>query len=209
MSRPKASQTRISEANSGKILDAALTIFAKSGLQGARLDRIAEQAEMSKPNLLYYFHSKEELYRAVLRRTLDVWLENLKSFDPEVGAEESIRRYIAGKLAFSKTYPEASRLFALEIISGGEMLMDAIRGDLAEMVESKARTIRGWIAEGNLAPVEPYHLIFTIWATTQHYADFSAQIEALTGKTLEDTGFHEAAQSALEQIFLRGILPRG
>jgi TetR/AcrR family transcriptional regulator len=68
-------KSRIGEVNAERILDAGLSVFARHGFSGARIDRIAEAAEMSKPNLLYYFRSKEELYRAVLTRTLDMWLK--------------------------------------------------------------------------------------------------------------------------------------
>ena len=208
MSVAKQTKSRIAENNSEKILDAALTIFARFGLRGARLDQIAQQAEMSKPNLLYYFRSKDELYKAVLKRTLNVWLEALQGFDAKADPATAIKGFIEAKLAYSRERPEASRLFAIEIIQGGAMLKDAIEGDLAGMLESKARTIRGWIAEGKLAPIDPYHLIFNIWATTQHYADFGSQIEALTGHTLANKRFHETALATMQHIFLNGILPR-
>lgn len=208
MSVAKPAKSRIAETNTEKILDAALSVFARFGLQGARLDQIAAQAEMSKPNLLYYFPSKTALYKAVLKRTLDVWLEALQGFDPEADPATAIKGFIETKLAYSRDRPEASRLFAIEIIQGGAMLKDAIKGDLAGMLEAKARTIRGWIAQGKLAPVDPYHLIFNIWATTQHYADFGSQIEVLTGRTLAEPRFHETAQNTMQQIFLNGILPR-
>jgi TetR/AcrR family transcriptional regulator len=208
MSVAKQAKSRIAENNSEKILDAALSVFARFGLRGARLDQIAQQAEMSKPNLLYYFRSKDELYKAVLKRTLNVWLDALQGFDAQADPATAIRGFIQAKLAYSRERPEASRLFAIEIIQGGAMLKDAIDGDLAGLVESKAGTIRGWIEQGKLAPVDPYHLIFNIWATTQHYADFGSQIEALTGQTLADKPFHETALATMQHIFLNGILPR-
>jgi TetR/AcrR family transcriptional regulator len=58
-----------------------------------------------------------------------------------------------------------------------------------------------------LRPVDPKHLIFAIWATTQHYADFSAQIRSLTGKSIEDDDFYEAARTMLTSILLDGVLP--
>ena len=208
MSVAKQAKSRIAENNSEKILDAALSVFARFGLRGARLDQIAQQAEMSKPNLLYYVRSKDELYKAVLKRTLNVWLDALQGFDAQADPATAIRGFIQAKLAYSRERPEASRLFAIEIIQGGAMLKDAIAGDLAGLVESKAGTIRGWIEQGKLAPVDPYHLIFNIWATTQHYADFGSQIEALTGQTLADKPFHETALATMQHIFLNGILPR-
>src|SRR5688572_16149146 len=113
--RPKS---RIGEVNAERILDAGLLIFSRHGYSGARIDQIADAAEMSKPNLLYYFRTKEELYRAVLRRTLDMWLKPLRELDPKKDPREALGHYIDQKLAYSRKHPVASRLFAIEIMQG-------------------------------------------------------------------------------------------
>jgi TetR/AcrR family transcriptional regulator len=58
---PGRFRTRVGEANAGRILDAALSVFARLGFAGARVDQIADAAGMSKANLLYYFRTKEQL----------------------------------------------------------------------------------------------------------------------------------------------------
>jgi TetR/AcrR family transcriptional regulator len=204
----RRSQTRIGEANAGRILDAALPVFARHGFGGARVDRIAEAAGMSKANLLYYFRTKEALYLAVLTRTLDMWLEPLRELDASRDPAEALGRYIERKLEYSRFHPEASRLFAMEIMQGAPMLSRVLATDLAALVGRKVATIERWIADGRLAPVDPHHLIFMIWATTQHYADFAAQIRALTGKDLGDGRFFESTTRAVVGNILRGVLPR-
>jgi TetR/AcrR family transcriptional regulator len=205
----RRSQTRIGEANAGRILDAALSVFARHGFGGARVDRIAEAAGMSKANLLYYFRTKEALYLAVLTRTLDMWLEPLRELDASRDPAEALGHYIERKLEYSRFHPEASRLFAMEIMQGAPMLSRVLATDLAALVERKVATIERWVADGRLAPVDPHHLIFMIWATTQHYADFAAQIRALTGKDLGDGRFFEGTAQAVVGNILRGVLPRG
>jgi TetR/AcrR family transcriptional regulator len=204
----RRSQTRIGEANAGRVLDAALSVFARHGFGGARVDRIAEAAGMSKANLLYYFRTKEALYLAVLTRTLDMWLEPLRELDASRDPAEALGRYIERKLEYSRSHPEASRLFAMEIMQGAPMLSRVLATDLAALVERKVATIERWVADGRLAPVDPHHLIFMIWATTQHYADFAAQIRALTGKDLGDGRFFESTTQAVVGNILRGVLPR-
>src|SRR5215831_6854478 len=93
--RRTRSKTRIGTANVDRILDAALQVFARHGLRGTRLDQIADLVGMSKTNLLYYFRSKEELYRAVLTRTLDVWLRPLRELDASRDPGPSLADYIA------------------------------------------------------------------------------------------------------------------
>ena len=204
----RRSKTRIGEANAGRILDTALPVFARYGFNGARVDRIAQAAGMSKANLLYYFRTKEALYLAVLTRTLDMWLEPLRELDASRDPAEALGHYIERKLEYSRFHPEASRLFAMEIMQGAPMLSRVLATDLAALVERKVATIERWVADGRLAPVDPHHLIFMIWATTQHYADFAAQIRALTGKDLGDGRFFESTTRAVVGNILRGVLPR-
>ena len=201
-------KTRAGEANAERILDAALEIFAAFGFRGSRIDQIAAAAGLSKPNLLYYFRTKEELYTAVLARTLNMWLEPLRELDAGSEPRAALTAYIARKLEYSRSHPIASRLFAMEMLQGAPHLTPALVGTLLDLVEAKSRTIEGWISEGRLRSVDPKHLIFTIWATTQHYADFDTQIRALTGRGFDDDAFYESARANLTRILLDGILPR-
>ncbi len=201
-------KTRAGEANVERILDAALEIFAAYGLRGARVEEIAARAGLSKTNLLYYFRTKDALYRAVLERTLDMWLEPLRALDASREPIAALSDYIRRKLAYSRSHPQASRLFATEILQGGAALMPVLEGPLAELVDAKVALLQRWIDEKRLAPVDPRHLIFAIWATTQHYADFAVQIRALTGRDLSDDGLHREAGDAVVALLVEGLRPR-
>lgn len=202
-------KTRIQTRNEARILDAAQEVFAEAGFRGATVDRIAAKAGMSKPNLHYYFKRKRDLYLAVLRRTLDLWLEPLEELDAEGDPEKELRHYISRKLHLSRVSPMASRVFANEILQGAPMLGDYLAGDLRILVGRKAKVIRHWIATGKINAVDPHHLIFLIWAATQHYADFAPQVTAVTGvKGLSKKHF-EAVEESLCQIIFHGLLPAG
>lgn len=202
------SKTRIGAANVDRILDAALVAFARHGQRGTRIERIAAAAGMSKTNLLYYFRTKDDLYRAVLARTLEVWLAPLRELDATSDPERSLTRYIEQKLDLSRRYPEASRLFALEMLQGAPHLAAVLEAELAGLVSRKVSIISAWIADGRLAPVDPHHLLFMIWATTQHYADFATQIAMLTGKDLSDEAFFTATKRAVVRTILHGVMAR-
>ncbi|HZH26045.1 MAG TPA: HTH-type transcriptional regulator RutR [Azospirillaceae bacterium] len=201
-------KTRAGAANVDRILDAALAVFAAYGFHGARVGQIAEAAGLSKPNLLYYFASKEALYLALLERTLEAWLAPLAGLDPARDPEAALTDYIAAKFAMSRADPLASRLFAMEILQGAPRLLPVLEGELARMVAAKCRVIEGWIAEGRLAPIDPKHLIFMIWATTQHYADFATQVRAVAGRDLGDDAFHAETVAAVTRVLIQGVLPR-
>ncbi|MDJ1159354.1 HTH-type transcriptional regulator RutR [Chelatococcus sp. SYSU_G07232] len=206
---PAPRKTRAGEAKAARILDTAVDVFARYGFHGARVERIAAAVGMSKTNLLYYFRTKEELYVAALRRVLDMWLDPLRELDVTQDPRKALEDYIARKLALSRSHPTASRLFAMEILQGAPHLKPVLEGPLAALVAQKAEVIAAWTAQGRLAPVAPRHLIFAIWATTQHYADFAAQIQALTGRDLSDETFHDETLRAVSRLLLDGVLPRG
>jgi len=199
-------RTRIQAENSEKILAAALEVFASEGFRGATIDRIAEAAGMSKPNLLYYFRGKDEIYRVVLDRLLDTWLAPLRAIDAGGDPMREIAGYINRKLEMARDYPRESRLFAGEIMRGAPILEDVLAGPLKALVDEKCKVIRGWIAAGKIAAHDPRHLLFAIWATTQHYADFDMQIQAVLGEDSE-ARFNDAARF-LEYLFLDGLRPR-
>ena len=192
----------------GAVLQAALELFSRFGLHGTSVDQVAARSGVSKSNLLYYFATKEELYLCVLRDLLEVWLEPLREFSAEQDPQQAIADYIRRKLALSRDRPDASRLFCLEIIQGAPLLRDELARELRELVEHKSAVIRAWIAAGQLAPVDPQHLLFMLWATTQHYADFAVQVQALTGQTLADPAFFEQAVQNVQAVVLRGVGPR-
>lgn len=198
-------RTRIQQENERKILDAGLEVFSTYGFRGATVDQIAFLAGMTKSNLLYYFRRKEDIYLAVLNRTLNMWLTPLEALDADGDPATEITAYIDRKIEMSRDNPKASRLFAMEIIQGAPVLWDVLAGRLKRLADEKAAVIDRWIAEGRLAPLNAYHLIFMIWATTQHYADFETQIRALIGGRADDPAHFDVARQTLEQVFLNGV----
>lgn len=201
-------RTRIQERNRARILEAALGTFSRFGYRGARVDQIAEDAGMSKSNLLYYFGSKSEIYKAVLADLLDRWLAPLRTLDPDGDPRTELTAYIEQKLRFSAEYPEASRLFANEVMQGAPMIRDVLEGPLKALVDEKSDVLRHWAERGRIRPVDPHHLIFLIWATTQTYADFAPQIEAITGTGIDDPKFRRETLASLTDLIFGGLLPR-
>ena len=201
MTKPR---TRIQARNSATILDAALDVFSQHGFRGATLDQIAEVAGLSKPNLLYYFPSKEAVHGALLSRLLTTWLDPLRTMDPEGEPVAEILGYVRRKLQLSRDYPRESRLFANEILQGAPRILPAIEGELKALVDARSLLLTRWMDDGRIARLPPHHLIFSIWALTQHYADFDVQVRAVLGEGHDP--FAEA-DSYLEVLFTRLLRP--
>ena len=205
---PKARpQTRIQREKQDVILEAALDVFSREGFRGATIDQIAEAAGMSKPNLLYYFPRKEEIYKRLMTSMLDVWLQPLREIDSVGDPIPELRSYIRRKLEMSRDFPRQSRLFANEMLQGAPRVLDVLESDLKQLVDEKAKIIEGWMVDGKIVRTDPYHLIFSIWATTQHYADFDVQVRAVLGKDRGGEGRFEDAARYLENLFMHGLMP--
>ena len=203
--RPK---TRIQREKREIILDAALDIFSTQGYRGSTIDQIAEAAGMSKPNLLYYYRGKEEIYATLLHRLLDKWLAPLMEMAADGDPVKELRNYIRRKIEMARDFPRESRLFANEILQGAPRIMAMLTDELKPLVDEKAAVIRQWMRAGKLAKADPHHLIFAVWATTQHYADFDAQVRAVLGPDRGGDGRFEDAARFIEQLLLDGLRPR-
>ncbi|MFW8593320.1 TetR family transcriptional regulator C-terminal domain-containing protein [Cribrihabitans neustonicus] len=196
--------TRIQKKNRAAILEAALDVFSTHGFRGATVDQIASAAGLSKPNLLYYFPSKEEMFNALMAGLLDTWLDPLRAIDPEGEPLEEILAYVQRKLQMSRDYPRESRLYANEIVQGAPRLHGVIAGELAELVEEKAALFQGWMDAGRINSTHPKHLLFSIWSLTQHYADFDAQVRTL----MDPEDPFDAAPQYLETLYRRLLTPK-
>jgi TetR/AcrR family transcriptional regulator len=201
MTKPR---TRIQARNSNAILEAALDVFSAHGYRGATLDEIAVAAGLSKPNLLYYFPSKEAVHTALLNQLLRTWLDPLMAMNPEGEPIAEILAYVRRKLELSRDFPRESRLFANEILQGAPRIRDLIAGELKTLVDEKSAVLLAWMDAGKIARLPPVHLIFSIWAMTQHYADFDVQVRAVLGP--DHDPFAEAGDY-LHTLFTRLLTP--
>jgi TetR/AcrR family transcriptional regulator len=196
---PLVKRSRIQTRNRRRILDAALEVFSAHGFRGATLDQIAAEAGLSKPNILYYFDGKEAIHVTLLNQLMETWLDPLEQLDPGGEPLEEILAYVRRKLDMAQAYPRESRLFANEILQGAPRMGPHLEARLKPLVDQKAALIAGWAEAGRIAPVDPRHLIFSIWASTQHYADFEAQVNVL----MPEGGVFPGAASYLETMYRR------
>jgi len=198
-------QTRIQQQNRDRILAGALMIFSRYGYRGSTVDQIAGEAGMSKANLLYYFRRKQDIYLAVLSETLQQWLQPLEMLNPDGEPIEELWQYACTKLELSRQSPEASRLFANEILQGAPMINPFLTTELKTLVNRQCQVIQQWIDKGQLADIDPLHLLFMIWASTQHYADFAPQIDAISDGS--EAQLYANAEKTLKTILCAGLKP--
>jgi TetR/AcrR family transcriptional regulator len=206
MSEPARPLRRIEirQQNETLILQAAEKVFAEAGFGGATMQLIADMAGLPKANLHYYFPTKEALYRRVVQNIFEIWLHAAGSMDRAPGPVEGIG-YIDAKMEISRRHPDGSKVWASEVMHGAPVIQDYLETTLRDWTTGRAGLIQRWIDEGKMAPVNPEHLLYMLWATTQHYADFGHQIETLNGgKPLSDVQWR-AAKESVKTMILRGI----
>jgi TetR/AcrR family transcriptional regulator len=187
-----------------KIIIAARTEFVLLGYKGATIQSIADRAKLPKANILYYFKTKENIYQAVLEETLQMWDEAIGEIVFDEGPKVAIEKFIAAKVRMSFKYPEASKIYAMEVIQGAHHLEEHTFEYQRQWVTQKAKLFQQWIDNGEMSNVDPVHLIFLIWSTTQHYADFATQILMILNKTDFEEGDEGKIIAFLSDIVLRG-----
>ena len=198
-------RNEIRQQNETLILQAAEKVFAEAGFGGATMQLIADMAGLPKANLHYYFPTKEDLYRRVVQQIFEIWLHAADSMDRAPGPVEGIGAYIEAKMEISRRHADGSKVWASEVMHGAPVIQDYLETTLRNWTTGRAALIQRWIDEGKMAPVNPEHLLYMLWATTQHYADFGHQIETLNGgKPLSDKQW-KAAKDSVKEIILRGI----
>ncbi|WP_417805373.1 TetR/AcrR family transcriptional regulator [Thalassospira lucentensis] len=200
-----AHKAAIRQENEEQILAAAEKVFADYGFKGATTAQIAEVANVPKANVHYYFNTKEALYRRIMEDVCDHWLEAAATFDNSADPAVILRGYIESKMDLSRARPDGSRLWAHEIIRGAKFSSEYISTTVKDWLDSRVVVMRGWIKEGKMDAVEPYSLMYMIFATTQHYADFGRQIEIFNNdQPLSDAQFAEAKENVV-RIILKGV----
>ena len=187
------------------IMVAAEKVFAEAGFGGATMQLIADVAGLPKANLHYYFPTKEALYRMVVQDIFQVWLKAADIFDQASGPVEGIGAYIDAKMEISRRHPAGSKVWASEVMHGAPVIQDYLETTLEQWTNGRITVIQSWIDRGLMAPIDPRHLLYMVWATTQHYADFGHQIETLNNSEPLTDAQWQAATDSVKTIILKGI----
>ncbi|MGV1720845.1 TetR family transcriptional regulator C-terminal domain-containing protein [Vibrio furnissii] len=194
----------IRRRNQELILQAAADEFVKHGYKGTSVQAIADRVNLPKANILYYFKSKTGLYKALLQDILTLWNEGFSESAIDSSPQAVLRNYIVGKMRYSRTHPQESKIFAQEIIQGAPVIRDEIQFPVVNWAAGKASVINAWVEQGLIRPVDPLHLLFLIWGATQFYADFDTEIQLIKGAPMSEEEF-EQAQQFLVDVILCGL----
>lgn len=201
----RGNQSRNREEITARILSCAETVFAEYGFTGASISKIAALAGLPKSNIIYYFESKEALYRRVVGEIFDIWRDAADAIAIDNEPIKALGDYIDTKLDLARTRPNGSKVWANEIIQRAPIVQDYLEVELRSWTDNRIAVIDTWVTQGKIRPISGRHLLYSIWATTQHYADFTHQITTLNdGKELNDAQWAET-KAAVKDILLSGV----
>ena len=204
-STPTRSDRRLDKERG--ILREAEAQFARFGFEGARLEAIGAALDMSRHALLYYYPSKEALYREVLDDVLSHWLGGMGELARAADPQQGLADYVAAKLKSSRQRPDGSRVFTQEVMAGAPRYSEAITKLVRPVLDADVQAFERWARAGRVQRTDFRHLMFMIWAMTQAYADHERQFALLLGKpTMGDEDF-AAAQDVILRMAWGAIAP--
>jgi AcrR family transcriptional regulator len=139
------------EATKANIIEVATREFAENGLDGARVDEIAEKTRTSKRMIYYYFESKDGLYEAVLEKVYsDIRNREADLKLSSLPPEEALRRLVETTVDYDDAHPQLFRLVSIENINYARAVTRSktIRTLNASAIQSLADILKRGYAEG-------------------------------------------------------------
>lgn len=159
----KRENQQAADSTEQKIFDAAHEVFTQKGMDGAKMQEIADRAGINKALLHYYYRTKEKLYESVARAIIGKAIPAIRQIiESDLPLEEKIRRFIETYIGIISRNPFIPLFIISEINKHPERFIDSILpGDLPRP-EFFFRQVEDEIAAGRIRPIKPQHLIVNV-----------------------------------------------
>ena len=167
------------------------------------MQHVADRAGVPKSNVHYYFGSKRALYNAVMEDVINLWDQAFEILSIEDDPAIVLTRFVRKKVEFTRLYPRATRIFISVMLHGAPHLSASLNEKMTRWTRERAEVIKQWISLGKIRDVDPYHLIFMIWASTQHFAQAEVQIRSVYGKSVLNKIDYDRQADSLTAMVLR------
>lgn len=146
------------------ILIAAKKVFIKSGMEGARMQEISNEAGINKALLHYYFRTKQKLFEAVFNKVFNKFLPKLDNIlESEKTLEEKIELFVEQYINLIINNPHIPSFVLHELNRHPERLGQLIKGKISK-IPLFIQSIEKEIEKGKIKPIDPKHLIVNIIA---------------------------------------------
>ena len=200
---------RRKDSRPSELLDAALAEFFEKGFEAARLEDIAARAGVTKGTIYLYFHSKEDVFEALVRNVPQANVDLLQKVtsDPDQSPDVLLERFLQLVGTFIRD-ERMSRFPRLVISAAGRFpkLADMYRNNvIAPAASQLAAIIEAGVARGLFRPVDPQQAAYAAVAPLFFVAIWKTTFEREGEPPFPDTGFVE---QHIEN-FIRGIRKEG
>ncbi len=143
-----------------KIFDAAHEVFVQKGMDGAKMQEIADRAGINKALLHYYYRSKEKLYEMVARAIIGRAVSVIREFlETEYPLEEKIRRFVGFYVELIARNPYIPIFVISEMNKHPDRFIDNILPKEIPKPDVFLRQVEAEVAAGRIRPVKPQHLL--------------------------------------------------
>jgi AcrR family transcriptional regulator len=155
-----------------RILAAATAEFALRGFEGTTVDRIAARARLNKAMIYYHFHSKQDLYRTVLRTIFTTMGDGLTAIAASNAAPaDKLDRFVAAFVIEGQAHAHVAPIMLREIAEGGRRLDESTYTVMSRVVGAMTGIITEGRAAGQFGPVDPILLyLTTVWPIVVYLA---------------------------------------
>jgi len=146
-----------------KIFEAAHEVFTQKGMDGAKMQEIADRAGINKALLHYYYRTKEKLYESVAKAIIGRAIPAIRQIiESELPLEEKIRQFIEAYIGVISRNPFIPLFILSEINKHPERFIDTIIPKDLPKPEVFFRQVEAEIAAGRIRPIKPQHLIVNV-----------------------------------------------
>lgn len=213
----KADGQNRDKATEQRILDAAHTVFIRSGTSGARTQQIAEEAGVNKALLHYYFRSKDQLARAVFHRAAaELFPAVMQVLGSEAPLEEKVRSVVDIELSQLLKRPYLPGYILSEMNHDPERVLqffEAAAGLRPEkiglrLIATLRSQINSEVEAGRMFPISAEEFIVNLLSLCIFPFAARPMFSALLGHDEKQfRKFIERRRSDLPDFFMRGIRP--
>jgi AcrR family transcriptional regulator len=147
-----------------KILDAATEVFQIKGMDGARMQEIAEKASINKAMLHYYYRGKEKLFQAVFKRTIQMIIPKMiKIISSEEPLFDKIRKFTDNYVSFIMEHPYIPLFIINELEKHPDIIDTVIKTNVDGEIRKKlTRQIDDLVKKGEIRPINPEQLFLNM-----------------------------------------------
>ena len=194
-----------------RILEAARQEFTVHGKAGARMDRIAGEASVNKAMLYYYYSSKDNLYREVLRSFFELAFRGLeKVLATDHKAEDKVRRLISYYIDYYEQNARFVRLLQREMADGGQEVLAVLKDYKRAKLSLSPQVVVDFFAQGMrdnvFRPLDARHVVLSIVGMCVFMFMARPILLVMMGIDPEQPDAFQQRKLQVSELLLRGLL---